>query len=121
VLANQALDFQNPLSPFSTASTPTRERAIAIMQRAVAGSDLRVHPDLEPRLPVLLWLLQMAVLFLWVHDPSEGQARTRRVSHLAQALVHRLLALTALPRPGLTSMVEQVGALIDEITALHDA
>jgi len=118
VLANQALDFNHPLSPFGSESEPTRERAIEIMRRAMEGSDLRVHETLRPRLPLLLWLLQMGLIFLWVHDQSEAQVRTRRITDLCLGLLTRLLALSAAPIPGLSRVVSLLDQLIGEILEL---
>jgi hypothetical protein len=60
----------------------------------------------------------MAVIFLWLHDTTPQQARTRRISSLAQQLLLRALALTALPIPGLGRVIALLGDLIDEILAI---
>jgi hypothetical protein len=71
--------------------------------------------------PLLLWLLQMGVIFLWVHDASDGQARTRRIADLAIGLLTRLLALTTAPVPGVGRTAGFLGELIDEVTAIGGA
>ena len=88
------------------------------MRQAMEGSDLRVHAGLRSRLPLLLWLLQMGIIFLWVHDTSPEQARTRRIADLSLSLLLRLLALTTAPIPGLGRTVELVGELVDEVVAI---
>lgn len=120
VLVRHAFDADHPLSPFGAESAATRDAAIAIMAAAIDGSDLRVHPDLAPRLPKLLWLLQMGIIFLWIHDESEGQRRTARIVDLGLSLVTRLLALSAMPIPGMGPMVELVGSLVDEVESLGE-
>src|SRR3954469_2877056 len=51
-----AADPRSPLSPFSSQSTPAREKSTSLFALAVDGSDLAVDKLLRPRLPELLWL-----------------------------------------------------------------
>jgi AcrR family transcriptional regulator len=69
-------DPAHPLSPFSKAAAPIRERDIAFFARAVADSGLRLPPSILPYLPRLLWLYQMGLMLFWVYDRSPRQART---------------------------------------------
>jgi AcrR family transcriptional regulator len=70
------IDPANPLSPFSKATAPIRERDIAFFARAVSESKLRVPASILPYLPRLLWLYQMGLMLFWVYDRSPRQART---------------------------------------------
>jgi len=115
VLARSALEPTRPLSPFGSETKGLRDGAIAIMARAVDGSDLRVHRDLRPHLARLLWLFQMGVVFFWIHDASPGQARTRRVVEASLALLGRLLPLTAARLPGVGKIVSLIAGLLDEL------
>ena len=116
VLARSALDPSRPLSPFGRETKALRDGAVSMMERAVEGSDLRVHRDLRPHLPRLLWLLQMGVVFFWIHDASRGQERTRRVIDASLALLAFLLPLSATRLPGVSKIVSLVAVLLDELT-----
>lgn len=67
---------EHPLSPFSKATAPIRERDIAYFARAVHDSKLRLPPSILPYVPRLLWLYQMGIILFWVFDRSPRQART---------------------------------------------
>lgn len=103
----------NPLSPFSAASTPTREAAVAVHRELVAGSSIRVGAELAADLPELLWLYQLGVVLYWVHDRSPGLARTRALVEHTAPMVVRLVRLSRLPviRPLAHQTVELVGLL----------
>jgi len=70
------IDPAHPLSPFSKATAPIRERDIFFFARAVSESRLRVPASILPYLPRLLWLYQMGLMLFWVYDRSPRQART---------------------------------------------
>jgi AcrR family transcriptional regulator len=120
VLARSALEPSQPLSPFGRETKALRDGAVAIMERTLEGSDLRVHRELRPHLPRLLWLLQMGLVFFWIHDASPGQERTRRVVEASLALVSRLLALTAARLPGVSKIVSLVAVVLDELAFWED-
>jgi AcrR family transcriptional regulator len=120
VLARSAVEPSRPLSPFGRETKALRDGAIDILRRALEGSDLRVHRDLRPHLPRLLWLFQMGIVFFWIHDTSVGQARTRRVVEASLALLGRLLPLTAARLPGMGGIVSSVAGLLDELTFWED-
>ena len=68
-----AAEPTSPLSPFS----PSRRRPGTRASRSSPGC-WWIRPQgrasLKPRLPELLWLLQMGVVLFWVHDRSPGSA-----------------------------------------------
>lgn len=88
-----AADPASPLSPFSDESEPARRMSIALYEEAVAGSRLKVPPELREQLPELLWLYQMGVVLYWVHDDSPGSARTYALVDRTVPLVVRLIGL----------------------------
>lgn len=92
-----AAEPTSPLSPFSPESAEARDASIAIFASAVAGSDLKVATSLKPRLPELLWLLQMGIVLFWVHDPSPHQQRTRTLVAGVVPLVDKLARLSRVP------------------------
>jgi AcrR family transcriptional regulator len=97
VLARQATDWRNPLSPFSPDTRPMREEAIGLIAEVLEGSDIKVAKSLRPQLPKILWLYQMGVILFWMNDRSPGQRRTEELVDLSLALVHRLLQASTLP------------------------
>lgn len=89
-----AADPHSPLSPFSPQSRRARETVLGIHEELVAGSDTKADPELAELLPQLLWLYQMGIVLYWVHDPSAGCARTRRLTERTAPLVARAVALS---------------------------
>lgn len=69
----------SPLNPFSDAATPVRGDGIALFTRVVEGSRPRVPEHLAEELPFLLWTFSMGLLYCWMHDHSEHQAKTRAI------------------------------------------
>jgi AcrR family transcriptional regulator len=89
-----AAEPTNPLSPFSSQSSPVREAATALYAEVVAGSSLRVNRQLRAQLPELLWLYSLGVILYWVHDTSPECARTYDLIDRTVPLADRLLALS---------------------------
>jgi AcrR family transcriptional regulator len=108
-----AAEPSSPLSPFSNASSPAREAAIAIFRDVVEGSGAKLDPELRRELPELLWLGWMGVILFWVYDNSPDQRRTRRLIDGVVPLIDRLVSLSRLRvlRPAL----RQVLALIASV------
>jgi AcrR family transcriptional regulator len=112
-----AADPRSPLSPFSAESAPARQVSTDLYRQALAGSDLRVDPELREELPGLLWMFQMGVVLFWVYDESEAQVRTRELVARTVPLLARLLAATRyrLLRP----LVRDVAGLARDFTPGH--
>jgi AcrR family transcriptional regulator len=96
-LFRHAPDGADPLSPFSEESRAIRDGAIEHMRIAIEGSDAKVPADLQPRLPYLLWLYQMALIMFWLYDRSPNQERTAKLMDKSLALLVNLLRLSSLP------------------------
>jgi len=114
-LFRHAPDGADPLSPFSDETRPIREGAIEHMRIAVEGSDAKVPPDLQPRLPYLLWLYQMALIMFWLYDRSPRQEKTQRLMEKSLGLLVNLLRISTLPlmkplRRAVLDLVENEGA-----------
>jgi AcrR family transcriptional regulator len=114
-LFRHAPDSADPLSPFSDETRPIREGAIEHMRIAVEGSDAKVPPDLQPRLPYLLWLYQMALIMFWLYDRSPNQGKTQRLMEKSLGLLVNLLRISSLPlmkplRKAVLDLVENEGA-----------
>ena len=113
-LFRHAPDGADPLSPFSDETRPIREGAIEHMRIAVEGSDAKVPPDLQPRLPYLLWLYQMALIMFWLYDRSPNQEKTQRLMEKSLGLLVNLLRISTLPlmkplRKAVLDLVENEG------------
>ena len=112
-LFRHAPDSQDPLSPFSEETRPIREQAIEHLRLAVAGGDTQVPPDLQKRLPYLLWLYQMGVILFWIYDRSPGQHRTQQLTEKSLGLIVTLIRLSTLPlmKPVRRTVLELVETL----------
>lgn len=97
VLAANALDPSHPVSPFGKSTSDVRDRAIAVMEEAMKGSDLIVPDTLKAQMPRLLWLVQMGVLYFWLNDESKNQEKTTRLLDLTLSMVIPLLGMTSMP------------------------
>jgi AcrR family transcriptional regulator len=92
-----AADPRSPLSPFSQESAPARDASIALFEEVLAGSDLKLAPQLRGELPGLLWLLQMGLVLFWVYDDSPGQARSHALVASAVPTLDKTVRMTRLP------------------------
>jgi AcrR family transcriptional regulator len=108
-----AAEPSNPLSPFSSQSSPVREAATALYGEVVAGSTLRVNRDLRAQLPELLWLYSLGVILYWVHDTSPDCAKTYLLIDRTVPLADRLISLSRLKL--LSSAVADVLSLVHEL------
>jgi AcrR family transcriptional regulator len=111
-LFRHAPDSGDPLSPFSEETRLIRDAAIEQMRLAMNGGDVKIPPDLKPRLPYLLWLYQMALIMFWLYDRSPGQERTQTLLDKSLGLLVNLLRVSSLPlmRPLRKTVLEVVEA-----------
>jgi AcrR family transcriptional regulator len=107
------IDPKHPLSPFSSATAPIRDRDIAYFQRAVAESKVKLAPSILPYLPRLLWLYQMGLVLFWVYDGSPRQARTGLL--FSKTLSMMLLVLKLAGVPLLRPLYRPAGELLKAI------
>lgn len=109
-----AADPASPLSPFSPESAPARDMALGIMRAVVDGARVKMDPQLRPELPELLWMYQMGIVLYWVHDRSDGCARTRALLDRTVPLIGRAVTLSRLRvlRPLISDAVRVVKDLL---------
>jgi AcrR family transcriptional regulator len=69
-------DPEHPLSPFGKETRAIREADIALFERAVTESGVKLPGTVRPYLARLLWMYQMGLVLFWVYDNSAGQKRT---------------------------------------------
>lgn len=96
-LLRNGADPDHPLSPFSDQTKPIRDADILWFTRILVDCGIRIPRDLAPHLPSVLWLYQMGVIFFWVTDGSENQARTKKLVDLSARAVTSLIRISALP------------------------
>ncbi|GAA1715103.1 TetR family transcriptional regulator [Kribbella yunnanensis] len=108
-----AADPKSPLSPFSAESQPARDASVEVFRQVIAGSDLKLSPELAAELPELLWLFQMGIVLFWVHDDSDDLRRTKLLIDRSVPLIDRLLRLTRIP--GVRGVVNDIVGLIRAI------
>lgn len=96
-LFKHAPDASDPLSPFSSETSAIRQRAMEHLRVALEDSEVKVPADLNPHLPYLLWLFQMAIILFWIYDRSPRQERTRKLMEKSLGLLVNLLRLSSIP------------------------
>jgi AcrR family transcriptional regulator len=97
VLFRVASDPENPLSPFSAQSSPTRDRGLALFRQLVSGSSAKLPADVDVLLADYLWLYQMGIILYWIHDTSENSRKTYRLIDRTVKLIQTLVELSSLP------------------------
>jgi len=112
-LLRHAADPSHPLSPFSPQTKSIRDADIAVFDRAIEESEIRVAKDLRADLPRLLWLYQMALIFFWLSDRSPGHTRTMRLTDLSLHLVINMIRMASLPlmKPARESILKMIAAV----------
>src|SRR5262245_42752006 len=90
-------DPSSPLNSFGVDARALRQEWIGLYGDVLSGSNVKLPPDLEAELPLLLWLYQMGVLYFWMLDTSPGRLRTLEVIDETTDLIVRVLGLANLP------------------------
>jgi AcrR family transcriptional regulator len=115
VLFRSAADPGSPLNPFSEDSRAVREDAIELFREVVVGMRKPLPKDLTAELPQLLWTWHMGILLYWVHDESEGRAKTWRLMEESSALIASAVKLSGLPL--IAPLRRKLLKLVRELTA----
>ncbi len=97
VLFRVASDPQNPLSPFSAQSSPTRDKSLVLFRQLVAGSSAKLPADVDILLADYLWLYQMGIILYWIHDTSENSRKTFRLIDRTVKLIQTLVEISSIP------------------------
>jgi len=90
-------DPKHPLSPFSRHTKLIRDEDVQLFAELVKNSGISVPKDMAPFVPDSLWMYQMGIIYFWLTDESEGQARTKKLIDLSAKTVTGLLELASLP------------------------
>lgn len=94
-IVQRLVDPGDPVSAFSRQSHAVRERAIAVLDQALAETAL--PPEIRALAAHALWLFMLATLLVYLHDASPGEARTHGLVDDVLDLVLPLLPLLATP------------------------
>lgn len=97
ILFRSAADPGSPLNPFGAESQAVRADATRLFADVVAGSKVKVPPDLAKELPDLLWTWHMGIVLFWIHDPSPGARRTRVLTEHMVDIVSKLISVASVP------------------------
>jgi AcrR family transcriptional regulator len=100
-------DPGDPLSAFNQHSRAVRERSVAVIARALAGS---VPAEVAPLAANALWLLMMSLMLVYVNDDSPGEKRTHGLVDDALDMIVAMLPLLGTP-PGRAIVERVTGAL----------
>lgn len=85
-------DPAHPLSVFSRQTAAIRRRSIAQFEDAFESLS-----SLKKPLGLLAWLVHLALILLFIHDRSRGQARTRELADEIATMSAGALPLLAMP------------------------
>jgi len=109
-----AAEPTSPLSPFSPQSSPARLASISLYRDVVQGSSSRMGPGVQERLPELLWLYSLGITLFWVHDNSDGCARTYELIDTTAPVIAQLVAASRLP--ALRRTLRDLIAIADQLS-----
>jgi AcrR family transcriptional regulator len=99
ILRNGA-DPKHPVSPFSKDTKAFREMEIGWFRKLISDEGVRLPRELEERIPEVLWVLHIGMLFFWIADDSPRQLHTRRLIDQGMSTVTALLRLSS-PLPAI--------------------
>jgi AcrR family transcriptional regulator len=97
ILLSTAIHPDHSLSPFSVQSKELRDKNIDIFRQVIEGTTSKVPDKLKGKLPEMLWMFKMGMIFYWVYDKSPNQRKTFQLIDRSSALIARLIQLSNLP------------------------
>ena len=94
-IVQRLVDPTDPVGAFSTQTRSVRDRAMAVLAGSLDGAGL--PPSVIPFAVRALWLLQMAMMLVYVNDDSPGEQRTHTLVDEALDMIVPLLPMLATP------------------------
>jgi len=91
------IDPLHPLSPFSAETKHIRDTDIGYMKSALKGAKVKIHSDLVPYMPRLLWLYQLGLILFWIFDRSPQQRKTKLLYEKSLSIVIALIKFSGSP------------------------
>lgn len=107
-IVQRLVDPSDPLSAFSAQTRAVRDHALGVLERALAKSGLPA--EVLPLATRGLWLLQMALMLVYVNDDSPDERRTHGLVDDALDMIVPMLPLLATPMG--RAMAERVTAAL---------
>ena len=99
ILRNGA-DPKHPVSPFSAETKAFRQMELAWFRKLLADERVHLPRELAARIPEVLWVLHIGMMFFWIADDSPRQLHTRRLIDQGMSTVTALLRLSS-PLPAI--------------------
>lgn len=103
-IVQRLIDPGDPLGAFSKQSRDVRQRAIAVIEHALAD----IPADVRPLAAHALWLMMMAMMLVYINDDSPGEQRTHGLVDDALDMIVAMLPMLGTPMGK---------AIVDRVTA----
>jgi AcrR family transcriptional regulator len=94
-IVQRLVDPSDPVGAFSAQTRAVRDRAMAVLERVLA--DANVPAEVMPLATRALWLLQMALMLVYVNDDSPSEQRTHGLVDDALDMIVPMLPMLATP------------------------
>ena len=94
-IVQRLVDPSDPVGAFSAQTRAVRDRAMAVLERVLA--DANVPAEVMPLATRALWLLQMALMLVYVNDDSPNEQRTHGLVDDALDMIVPMLPMLATP------------------------
>ena len=94
-IVQRLVDPSDPVGAFSAQTRAVRDRAMAVLERVLA--DANVPAEVLPLTTRALWLLQMALMLVYVNDDSPNEKRTHGLVDDALDMIVPMLPMLATP------------------------
>ncbi|MEO7095919.1 MAG: TetR/AcrR family transcriptional regulator [Polyangiales bacterium] len=94
-IVQRLVDPTDPVGAFSAQTRAVRDRAMAVLETVLADSGLPA--DVMPLATRALWLLQMAMMLVYVNDDSPNEQRTHGLVDDALDMIVPMLPMLATP------------------------
>ena len=107
-IVQRLVDPTDPVGAFSAQTRAVRDRAMGVLERALTGAGLPA--EVLPLATRALWLLQMALMLVYVNDDSPNERRTHGLVDDALDMIVPMLPLLATPMG--RAMAERVAAAL---------
>ena len=104
----------HPLSVFGKGTQPQRKQSMRLFRGALEGAN--VTAEMKQLLTWVMWLAHLGMILFFIHDESEGQAKTHKLVNGVLDLLTGLVELTSssLVQPFVKPFQEKVLGMLKE-------
>jgi AcrR family transcriptional regulator len=104
----------HPLSVFGKGTQPQRNQSMRILREVLEGANARA--DLKQLLVWVMWLAHLGIILFFIHDDSEGHAKTHKLLDGVLDLLTTLVELmsSSLVQPVVKPFLEKVLGMLRE-------